>query len=167
MPADEFQRHKDALAAQKLENPKRLGVQSRRYFNEIVLQTYHFGRAEAEVAILRTVTQQELLDFFALHILRSGAARNSLSVHIISTADGGVGQSLTKKKTKATKDTKSADDENSVKVDDAAAAETTGGVQQQPPIMISDLAVFKASKGLYPLAQPHIDIQPKGARSKL
>jgi hypothetical protein len=32
---------------------------------------------------------------------------------------------------------------------------------------ISDLATFKSSKQLYPLAKSHIDIVPKGAKSKL
>jgi hypothetical protein len=33
--------------------------------------------------------------------------------------------------------------------------------------MISDLATFKSSKQLYPLAKSYIDIAPKGAKSKL
>lgn len=35
------------------------------------------------------------------------------------------------------------------------------------PIRITDLAVFKSSKELYPLVKPYINIQPKGAKSKL
>lgn len=153
MSADEFQRHKDALAAQKLEKPKRLYAQSSRYFNEISTQTYHFGRAEAECAILRTVTQAELVAYYAEHIRRSGAARNTMAVHILSTAEGGVGHPATVAEPPAAV----GDGDGAV----AAVARSSGHRR------IGDLAVFKASKGLYPLAQPFIDIQPKGARSKL
>lgn len=151
MSADEFQRHKDALAAQKLEKPKRLYAQSMRYFSEISTQTYHFGRAEAECVILRTVTQPELVAYYAEHIRRSGAARNTMAVHILSTAEGGVAHPATVAEPAA--------EDGAVA---AAAVASSGGHRR-----IGDLAAFKASKGLYPLAQPFIDIQPKGARSKL
>lgn len=39
--------------------------------------------------------------------------------------------------------------------------------EQKDYQMISDLAVFKSSKQLYPLAKSYIDIIPKGAKSKL
>lgn len=162
MPAEEFRRHAEALAAQKLEKPKRLGVLSQRYLNEIQLQAYHFGRAAAEVAILRTVTQKELCDFYEENIVRSGKSRTALSVHIVSTAEGGVGHA---------KDDKDDSDEGKENVSDVAdevgAMAIAEAERQRPRVRITDLTVFKASKGLYPLAPPYIDIMPKGARSKL
>lgn len=142
MPDDEFQRHKEALASQKLEKPKRLSSQFNKYLNEISLQQFHFERADAEVAILKTVNKNELLDFYKNFILRDAPVRHALSIHIVSTAEGGVGHA------------ENTDDEKPDRPDDM--------------IMISDLATFKSSKELYPMVQPYIcDIQPKGAKSKL
>lgn len=143
MPADEFLRHKEALAAQKVERPKRLSSQFMKYWNEISLQQYHFERADNEVAILRTVSKEELLDFYKNFVLHDAPLRHALSIHIISTAEGGIGHVNTEKL---------ADD----------VPERPVGI-----VNISDLATFKSSKELYPIVQPYINIQPKGGRSKL
>lgn len=148
MSAEEFERHKDALAVQKLEKPKRLSTLFNKFLNEISLQQYHFDRCEKEVIILKTVTKQQLLDFYRNHILSNGPKRSALSIHIVSTAEGGVGNS-------------NAIEENP----EAAAAELAE--RKENIVRISDLAVFKSSKELYPMVQPYIDIQPKGAKSKL
>lgn len=143
MPDEEFQRHKDALAAQKLEKPKQLAKQFYTYQNEISLQQYHFDRPEAEVAVLKTITKAEFLEFYRSSILRNGSARNGLSIHIVSTADGGVGNASTEKPEESPK-------------------ERLASVR-----LITDLAQFKSSKELYPIGQPYINVQPKGGRSKL
>lgn len=143
MPDDEFQRHKDALAAQKLEKPKLLASQFTKYASEISLQEYHFDRAESEVAVLRTITKDEYLKFYRDSILRQGIARNGLSIHIVSTADGGVGNANTEKSAELPKD------------------------RLESVRLITDLAQFKSSKELYPIGQPFIHVQPKGGRSKL
>lgn len=145
MSDEEFNRHKDALAAQKLEKPKRLSTLFNKFLNEISLQQYHFDRAEKEVAILKNVTKSELLDYYKSYILSTGPNRSTLSIHIVSTADGGVG--------------------NSNEIESTPATEF---IDRRPnTILINDLAVFKSSKELYPMVQPYIDIQPKGAKSKL
>lgn len=143
MSEDEFQRHKDALAAQKLEKPKYLATQYFNYAHEITLQQYHFDRPEAEVAVLKTITKADFQQFYRTSILRSGVARNALAIHIVSTADGGVGNANTEK---------------SAEVPAARAASVR---------LIGDLAEFKSSKELYPIGQPYINVQPKGGRSKL
>lgn len=146
MPEDEFNRHKEALAAQKLEKPKRLSTLFNKFLNEISLQQYHFDRAEKEVVILRKVSKTELLDYYKDYILSTGEKRSTLSIHIVSTAEGGVG--------------------NTNEIDgtpiDYERFERTPNI-----VRIDDLAVFKSSKELYPMVQPYIDIQPKGAKSKL
>lgn len=147
MSEEEFSRHKEALAAQKLEKPKRLSTLFNKFLNEISLQQYHFDRAEKEVVILRNVTKSELLDYYNKYILSNGTNRSTLSIHIVSTAEGGVGNS------------------NEIDNTPSELNETT---QRRPePVLISDLAVFKSSKELYPMVQPYIEIQPKGAKSKL
>lgn len=143
MSDDEFQRHKDAVAAHKLEKPKYLATQFSIYQSEILLQQYHFERPEAEVAVLKTITKPEYLGFYRSSILRQGSARNGLSIHIVSTAEGGVGNANTEKSTEQPK-------------------ERAASVR-----LITDLAQFKSSKELYPIGQPYIHVQPKGGRSKL
>lgn len=145
MPDDEFNRHKDALAAQILEKPKSLYELSWKLSNEITTQQYHFDRPEKEVAVLRTVTKSDLLDYYKRNILSTGPNRASLSVHIVSTAEGGAGNS-------------NDIDENSgksVQID-----------RNLNIIQINDLTIFKSSKELYPIVQPYIDIPLKGAKSK-
>lgn len=146
MSDEEFSRHKEALAAQKLEKPKRLSTLFNKFLTEITLQQYHFDRAEKEVAILRDVTKSELLDYYNDYILSTGKLRSTLSIHIVSTAEGGVGNS------------------NAIE----EASNEMEHIDRKPNIFqIDDLAVFKSSKELYPMVQPYIDIQPKGAKSKL
>lgn len=148
MPDEEFERHKDALAVQKLEKPKRLSTLFNKFLNEISLQQYHFDRSEKEVAILKTVTKHQLIDYYRNYILSTGPKRSALSIHIISTADGGVGNS------------------NAI-VENPTAAHTELTERKENIVHVNDLAVFKSSKELYPMVQPYIDIQPKGAKSKL
>lgn len=146
MSDEEFSRHKEALAAQKLEKPKRLSTLFNKFLTEITLQQYHFDRAEKEVVILRNVSKSELLDYYNDYILSTGKLRSTLSIHIVSTAEGGVGNS-------------NAIEETSNEMEH---------IDRKPNIFqIDDLAVFKSSKELYPMVQPYIDIQPKGAKSKL
>lgn len=148
MSDEEFNRHKEALAAQKLEKPKRLSTLFNKFLNEISLQQYHFDRAEKEVAILRNVTKSELLDYYKSYVLSTGTNRSTLSIHIVSTAEGGVGNS----------------NENDDTTDTTITEQND---RYQNVILINDLAVFKSSKELYPMVQPYIDILPKGAKSKL
>lgn len=146
MSEEEFNRHKEALAAQKLEKPKRLSTLFNKFLNEISLQQYHFDRAEKEVAILRNVNKTELLEYYKSYILSTGPNRSTLSIHIVSTAEGGAGNS-----------------------NEIASTPVNNDLIDRRPntILINDLAVFKSSKELYPMVQPYIDIQPKGAKSKL
>lgn len=146
MSDEEFSRHKEALAAQKLEKPKRLSTLFNKFLNEISLQQYHFDRAEKEVVILRKISKSELLDYYKDYILSTGEKRSTLSIHIVSTAEGGVGNT------------------NEI---DGTPIDYERSDRNPCIVRIDDLAVFKSSKELYPMVQPYIDIQPKGAKSKL
>lgn len=64
MSEEEFSRHKEALAAQRLEKPKQLSGQTSLYWGEITAQQYHFDRANEEVAYLRTITKDEILTYY-------------------------------------------------------------------------------------------------------
>lgn len=64
MSDEEFERHKEALAVKKLEKPKTVFSQFVQFYSEISLAQYHFDRNEAEVAILRNITKDELLQCY-------------------------------------------------------------------------------------------------------
>lgn len=64
MPDEEFNKHKESLALQRLEKPKKLSVLSGHFWNEISIQQYNFDRPNIEVAFLRTITRSEILDFY-------------------------------------------------------------------------------------------------------
>lgn len=70
MSEEEFKRHKEALAAQKLEKPKRLSTQFGKFLTEISLQQYHFNRAQVEVAFLQTLTKQQIIEYYKVSSAR-------------------------------------------------------------------------------------------------
>uniref|UniRef100_A0A1I8Q5M0 Insulin-degrading enzyme n=1 Tax=Stomoxys calcitrans TaxID=35570 RepID=A0A1I8Q5M0_STOCA len=85
MPEEEFERHKEALAVKKREKPKTVFSQFSQFYNEISLAQYHFDRNEAEIAILRNITKDELLEYYKKFIATESPERRVLAVHIVST----------------------------------------------------------------------------------
>ncbi|KRK02280.1 insulin-degrading enzyme isoform X2 [Drosophila yakuba] len=140
MPLDEFERHKEALAVKKLEKPKTIFQQFSQFYGEIAMQTYHFEREEAEVAILRKISKADFVEYFKKFIAKDGEERRVLSVHIVSQQT----------------------DDNATT--EAEPLEITNMERHKP---ISDIVTFKSCKELYPIALPFLDIKAKGARSKL
>ncbi|XP_077261361.1 insulin-degrading enzyme-like isoform X1 [Temnothorax americanus] len=129
MPEDQFEEHKKALAALRLEKPKMLSARCTLYWNEIVSQQYNFDRENIEVAYLKTITQQQLLNFCKENI--HSKARHKLSVHVIST------ESSTEKNwvNNTTEEIADSSSEEAVK-------------------KIDDIISFKHSQALYPLLKP-------------
>lgn len=72
-------------------------------------------------------------------LAENAVRRHKLAVHVLSTANGGAAEKL--------------EDEN-IKI------------CNQPQI-ITDVTAFKSCHGMYPLAQPYINIIRKGNRCKL
>lgn len=138
MTEDEFERHKNGLATQKLEKPKKMSTLFFKYLNEISLAQFHFDRAESEVAILKKITKEELISFYKVYILKDSPARRVLSVHITSTL-------------------------NSPQNDENLTEEYSSDKCK----VISDLSSFKSSKELFPVVRPYLNVHPKGAKSKL
>ncbi|XP_065087542.1 insulin-degrading enzyme [Ochlerotatus camptorhynchus] len=147
MTDEDFKRHKEALAAMKLEKPKRLSTQFTKFLNEIALQQYHFNRAQVEVAFLQTLTKQQIVDYYKEFIVMGASLRRSLSIHVVSTADGGAGHK-----------------DAPAEVTERSTNDTT---TQKDFVTVSDLAGFKSTRALYPMVQPYIDIKPKGSKCKL
>ncbi|OMO71385.1 hypothetical protein COLO4_28275 [Corchorus olitorius] len=82
MTNDEFQSNVNALIDMKLEKHKNLREESRFYWQEIADGTLKFDRREAEVAALRQLTQQELIDFFNENIKVGAPRKKTLSVGV-------------------------------------------------------------------------------------
>ncbi|GLV31928.1 Insulin degrading metalloproteinase [Carabus blaptoides fortunei] len=145
MSDEEFTRHKDALAARRLEKPKRLGGLTSQFWAEITSQQYHFDRANIEVGYLHTINKEDIVNFYKDLLADQAQSRHKLAVHVLSTANGGATF------TKLDNNKQDGGDE-----DEMVAAQ-----------VISDVTVFKSCHGMYPLAQPYINIIRKGNRCKL
>ncbi|XP_052757227.1 insulin-degrading enzyme [Galleria mellonella] len=143
MSEEEFLKHRAALAAQKLEKPKRMSARASQLWGEITAQVYNFDRPRVEVEQLNTITKAELLEFYKKHISESSPERQKLSVYVISTAEGGAGTIQ-----------ENGDVEN-------------GEADRKEPIKITDLVEFKSRRRLYPHAAPFANIPRKGAQCKL
>lgn len=65
---EEFERHKGALAAQRLEKPMQLSAQTNLYWGEMTTQQYHFDRANVEVAHLRTLNKADVIQFYKVRL---------------------------------------------------------------------------------------------------
>ncbi|CAG9815290.1 unnamed protein product [Phaedon cochleariae] len=139
MSDDEFLRHREALAAQRLEKPKQLSSLTNRFWLEITAQQYHFDRVNVEVAYLKTLTKNDIIAFYNEVLKTNAAKRKKLAVLVVSLAEGGAGRT------------------NS----------TECPAQDGPADVINDVTVFKSSHEMYPLVQPYINITRKGNKCKL
>ena len=63
MSDESFQKHIDALAAKRLEKPKKLSSQNAKYWSEIISQHYNFDRGTYESTLyVRLSMLAELVD---------------------------------------------------------------------------------------------------------
>ncbi|XP_063837017.1 insulin-degrading enzyme [Ostrinia nubilalis] len=141
MTDEEFLKHRAALAAHKLEKPKRMSTRASQLWSEITAQVYNFDRPRVEVEQLNTITKEELIQFYKKHISENSADRQKLSVHVVSTAEGGAGRDGTNDK-----------------------EEKKSGKE---PVIITDLVEFKSRRPLYPHPIPFTNLPRKGAHCKL
>ncbi|KAK6945293.1 Peptidase M16, N-terminal [Dillenia turbinata] len=88
MTEDEFKSNVNALIDMKLEKHKNLKEESRFYWREICDGTLKFDRRESEVAALRQLTQQDLIDFFNQYIKVGAPQKRSLSVRVYGCNHG-------------------------------------------------------------------------------
>ncbi len=134
MPAEEFERHKTALAVRRQEKPKQLSHRAVRYWSEITTGQYFFDRDDSEVEELMQITHQELLDFFSTFVFHQSPQRRKMAVHIVAS--------------------------NVAQEKAEPLVHTNGGVtlSSPPPAketqLVEDVAGFKRSLPLFPLATP-------------
>ena len=136
MEDTEFQTQVEALATKRLEKPKKLSVRNGRYWSEILSQHYHFDRDSVEVAMLRSLTREDVVQFYRAHVADS-PARKKLSCHVVSTLEGGAGHP----------DTTSPSEDSDATAPEAVTSE---------PRLISDITEFKCSLPLLALARPYV-----------
>ncbi|KAJ7565037.1 hypothetical protein O6H91_02G045200 [Diphasiastrum complanatum] len=82
---DEFKRNVNSLIDMKLEKHKNLWEETSFYWKEIDIGTLKFDRQEAEVAVLKTVEKQHLLDFYNQQF-KCACSRRKLSIQVYGTA---------------------------------------------------------------------------------
>eukprot|EP01134_Creolimax_fragrantissima_P000265 CFRG0265T1 len=75
MRSETFAKHVDTLCAKKLEKPKTMSQESNRHWSEILVEQYHFTRAEVETAELKKIKQEQLVDFYRQYISPKSATR--------------------------------------------------------------------------------------------
>ncbi|KAJ4706408.1 insulin-degrading enzyme-like 1, peroxisomal [Melia azedarach] len=119
MTSDQFKSNVNALIDMKLEKHKNLREESGFYWREISDGTLKFDRREAEVAALKQLTQQELIDFFNENIKVGAPRKKTLSVRVYG----------------------------SLHVSDYSADNTESA--QLPTILIDDIFSFRRSQPLY------------------
>ena len=132
MGEPEFNSHVEALATKRLEKPKQLVARNSRYWSEIQGQHYNFNRDEVEVAVLRRITKEDLLNFYRTFVKRS-STRRKLSSQVVSTCD----------------------EEKRQKKNDSAREETQKNeTPKECACLVTDVVAFKGSLPLLPLAKP-------------
>ncbi|KAG0627873.1 hypothetical protein M758_2G234700 [Ceratodon purpureus] len=82
MSDEDFKKNVDTLVEIKLEKHKNLWEESRFYWGEIEDGTLTFDRPQVEVAALKKVSKEELLDFVAQNIARNSPNRRKLSIQV-------------------------------------------------------------------------------------
>ncbi|CAK1587423.1 unnamed protein product [Parnassius mnemosyne] len=150
MSEEEFLKHRAALAAQRLEKPKRMSSKASQLWSEISSQVYNFDRPRVEVEQLNTITKEELIQFYKKHISEESMERQKLSVHVVSTAVGGAGTVG-----------------NAESGRESPRDDTHGTQPRGQPVKVTDLLEFKSRRRLYPHPAPFMNIPRKGAHCKL
>ncbi|XP_076655297.1 insulin degrading metalloproteinase isoform X2 [Halictus rubicundus] len=145
MSDEEFNRHKESLAAKRLEKPKLMNTLTTIFLNEILTQRYNFDRANIEVAYLRTIKQTEIVQFFEKMLQRD--IQHKFSVHIISTAEN--------------PDAMKKDEDKNTESNDST-------IDSYDYKKITDIMAFRTSQSLHPLLTPFNNITRRGVQwSKL
>ncbi|CAG8596514.1 4609_t:CDS:10, partial [Acaulospora morrowiae] len=84
MPEEEYQKQVQSLITKKLEKPKNLSQEARRYWEHINSGYYDFDKVENEVSEIRKITKSDLLEFYKALICPSSPVQRKLSVHMRS-----------------------------------------------------------------------------------
>ncbi|KAK2545551.1 hypothetical protein Q9966_000651 [Columba livia] len=82
MTEEAFQKHIQALAIHRLDKPKKLSAERAKYWGEIISQQCNFDRDNIEVAYLKTLTKDDIIQFYKVLLAIDGPRRHKVSVHV-------------------------------------------------------------------------------------
>uniref|UniRef100_A0A3Q0QWJ7 Insulin-degrading enzyme n=1 Tax=Amphilophus citrinellus TaxID=61819 RepID=A0A3Q0QWJ7_AMPCI len=137
MSEEAFQKHIQALAIRRLDKPKKLSAECAKYWGEIISQQYNFDRDNIEVAYLKTLTKESIMEFYRERLMVDALKRHKVSVHVLSR------------------------EMDSCPVVGEFPAQNDVNLAPAPslpqPTVIQDMTEFKRSLPLFPLVKPHIN----------
>ncbi|XP_029031759.1 insulin-degrading enzyme isoform X2 [Betta splendens] len=137
MSEEAFQKHIQALAIRRLDKPKKLSAECAKYWGEIISQQYNFDRDNIEVAYLKTLTKENITQFYKDRLMVEAPKRHKVSVHVLSR------------------------EMDSCPIVGEFPAQNDVNLAPAPslpqPTLIQDMTEFKRSLPLFPLAKPHIN----------
>ncbi|XP_077468560.1 insulin-degrading enzyme isoform X3 [Stigmatopora argus] len=84
MSDEAFQKHIQALAIRRLDKPKKLSAECAKYWGEIISQQYNFDRDNVEVAHLKTLSKDDIMQFYRERLTLDAPKRHKMSVHVLS-----------------------------------------------------------------------------------
>ncbi len=86
MPLDEFESHKKSLTNKRMEKIKNLGQECGRFWHHISSEVFDFQQVDMDVAHIKPLTKDQMIDFFQHYIHPTSPARAKLSVHMVAQA---------------------------------------------------------------------------------
>ncbi|XP_043912631.1 insulin-degrading enzyme isoform X4 [Protopterus annectens] len=137
MSDDAFQKHIQALAVRRLDKPKKLSAECAKYWGEIISQQYNFDRDNIEVAYLKTLTKEDIMQFFRDLLALDSPRRHKISVHVLA------------KEMESCPVVGEFPSQNDVNLAPAPSL--------SQPDVIQDMTEFKRSLPLFPLPKPHLN----------
>eukprot|EP00808_Paulinella_micropora_P011826 g35728.t1 len=84
MTEEVWKENLSAVIEDRSQKPKKLKTQHEKYWDQITLNKYDFGKLDKEVATLRTLTREGMVKFFAEYVLTSAPQRRKLSSQVFS-----------------------------------------------------------------------------------
>lgn len=82
MSSADFDGHKRSLINKRLEKPKNLGQETARQWAQISNEYYDFEQHQRDANLIRTLTKEDMLDFYKTFFLPTSKSRARLSVHL-------------------------------------------------------------------------------------
>ncbi|XP_061692661.1 insulin-degrading enzyme isoform X2 [Syngnathoides biaculeatus] len=137
MSEEAFQKHIQALAIRRLDKPKKLSAECAKHWGEIISQQYNFDRDNIEVAHLKTLTKDDIMQFYRERLTLDAPKRHKMSVHVLSRE----------------MDTCPLVGEFPAQND----VTLTPAPSLPQPSLVRDMTEFKRSLPLFPLVRPHIN----------
>ncbi|XP_030424790.1 insulin-degrading enzyme isoform X2 [Gopherus evgoodei] len=138
MSEEAFQKHIQALAIHRLDKPKNLSAECAKYWGEIISQQYNFDRDNIEVAYLKTLTKDDIIQFYKKMLAVDAPRRHKVSVHVLAR------------------------EMDSCPVVGEFPSQNDVNLAPAPPLpqpdVIQNMTEFKRSLPLFPLVKPHVNV---------